>query len=164
MLCVDIGSSNSNVFRLLDAEQRSNSILTASLIHFPTVLGASANLVFLGEISSSALLYFILVQPNEEERRRFVNESTPDLLVSKDVHAAWIEERERLAQLIEKDRRTDEQLGKQVFEQFDANKNASIDGEEITQLLREWDTVSRFVQSFHRWSKNRPMTLDRFYR
>lgn len=101
-------------------------------------------------MSFSVRLYSILVQSNEEERRRFVNESTRDLLVNKDVHAAWIKEPERLAQSTEKDCLTDEQLGKQGFEQFDANKNGSIDGEEITQLLREWDTVSRFVQSFHR--------------
>ena len=141
-----------------------NSILTSGLILFPAVLGVSANLLFLGYVASSILLYYIIVRPNEEERSRFINECTRDLIVNKDIHSAWIKERVRLAEFANNDQLSDQQRAKQVFDQLDENKNGTIDGEEIVRLLSEWQAAAAYIERFSRWSKKRDMSFELFYR
>ncbi|CAF1028313.1 unnamed protein product [Rotaria sordida] len=141
-----------------------NTVLTSGLILFPAVLGVSANMLFLGYVATSILLYFAIVQPNEEERVRYVNECTRDLLVNRTVHNAWIKQQERLAKLARNDELSDQQRAKQIFDQLDENKNGSLDNEEITRLLQEWQTATSFINRFSRLSKKQDMSFELFYR
>ncbi|CAF1260605.1 unnamed protein product [Rotaria sordida] len=119
---------------------------------------------FTGYVATSILLYFAIVQPNEEERVRYVNECTRDLLVNRTVHNAWIKQQERLAKLARNDELSDQQRAKQIFDQLDENKNGSLDNEEITRLLQEWQTATSFINRFSRLSKKQDMSFELFYR
>ncbi|CAF3838592.1 unnamed protein product [Rotaria sp. Silwood1] len=141
-----------------------NTILISGLILFPGVLGVSANMLFLGYVATSILLYFVIVQPNEEERAHFVSEHTRDLLVNRTVHDAWIKEKAHLMKMKDDGQVTDQQLAKQVFDQLDKNKNGIIDGDEIVYLLREWDVAKSFIERFLRFSKKREISFKIFYR
>ncbi len=109
-------------------------------------------------------MYFVIVQPNEKERVRFINECTRDLLVNKTVHNAWIKDRERLAKLAESENLTDPQRAKQVFDDINKNKNGTIDDDEILHLLKNREAASSFIKRFSHWSKNRDISLELFYR
>jgi len=141
-----------------------NSILTSGLILFPAVLGASANMLFLGYVALSIILYFVIVGPNQTERNRFVNECTRDILVNKETHENWIKEREHLAKLAENDQLTDQQRAKQAFDDSDQDKNGSLDDEEIDRLLKEWKVAESFLRRFKNYSRKHPMSFDVFYR
>jgi hypothetical protein len=141
-----------------------NTIIISVLILFPSVLGVSGNMLFLGYVIISVILYFVIVQPNEKECAHFINECTRDFLVNKSVHNAWIKDRERLSKLAESENLTDQQRAKQVFDDIDKNKNGTIDGDEILHLLKGWEAASTFIQRFSRWSKNRDISFEVFYR
>ena len=141
-----------------------SSILISTLILLPGVLGVTANLLLLGYIATSILLYFVIVRPDEQERARFVNEGTRDILVNATVHQAWIKEQAHLAHRAQSDQLTDQQLAKHVFDQLDKNKSGTIDGDEITRLLNQWQAASSFVSRFSRWSQSRDLSFELFYR
>lgn len=142
----------------------SNSVLASGLTVFPVVLGASGNLLFLAYSAINFVLYFAIVQPDEEDRRRFRNESTRDLLVNKAAHQAWINEQERLTKMDANDQLTDRQRAHQVFDRLCANQNGAIDTTELARLLHEWEASSIFIEKFVNLSRNRQMTFDFFYR
>lgn len=141
-----------------------NSILISSFILLPGVLGVSANLLLLGYISTSVLLYFAIVRPDQQECARFVNEGTRDILVNASFHHAWIKEQTRRAHRTHNDQLTDQQLARHVFDQLDENKNGTIDGDEATRLLNEWQAAPSFVKRFSRGSQTRDLPFDVFYR
>jgi Ca2+-binding EF-hand superfamily protein len=121
-------------------------------------------MLFLGYVASSILLYYAIVQPDENERVRFVNECTRDLLINKATHDNWVKEKGRLVQMAHDEQLTDQQQAKQVFDQFDKNKNGTIDGEEIIQLLNGWEATENFMKRFSRWSKEKEMSFEFFYK
>jgi Ca2+-binding EF-hand superfamily protein len=141
-----------------------NSILTSGLLLFPDVLGVSANIFFLGYVTCSILLYFIIVQPNEADRAAFINERTRDLIINETVHRHWINEKARMARVAKDEQLTDQQQAKQVFDQLDMNKNGYLDGEEINNLLKEWEAAEAFMKRFSRWSKKGNITYENFYK
>ena len=141
-----------------------NSILISSLILLPGVLGVSTNLLLLGYMATSVLLYFAIVRPDQQERARFVNEGTRNILVNASFHHAWIKEQTRQAHLAHTDQLTDQQLARHVFNRLDENKNGTIDGDEVTRLLNEWQAAPSFVKQFARLSKTRDLSFDVFYR
>ncbi|CAF1362966.1 unnamed protein product [Adineta ricciae] len=140
-----------------------NSILTSGLILFPAVLGVSANMLFLGYVALSIVLYFAIVQPNQEERVRFVSERTRDLLVNSSVHKAWINEKIRIAKLAKDEELTDRQQAKLVFDQLDYNKNGTLDYDEVCCLLKEWAAAEGLMKRFSTWSKKGDIHFNIFY-
>ena len=141
-----------------------NSILTSGLILFSAVLGVSAHMLFLGYVALSILFYFAIVQPNQVEPARFVDEYTRDLLADKKAYETWIKERERLAKLVENNEPTDQKRAKQVFEDLDRNKNNSLDAEEVNTLLKKWNVAESCVKRFKNDSKTNSMSFEVFYR
>jgi Ca2+-binding EF-hand superfamily protein len=141
-----------------------NSIMTSGLILFPAVLGVAANMLFIGYVATSVLLYLIIVQPNEADRARFVSERTRNLLVNSTIHSQWLKEKTRLLNMATDCQLTDQQQAKQIFDLLDKNKNGYIDGEEINQLLKEWEASEAFMKRFFRYAKNDNITYDQFYK
>ena len=141
-----------------------NSILVSGLILFPAVLSVASNLLFFGYVAASILLYFVIVQPDEKSRARFVSESTRELLVDTNMHVQWIKDQARLMAFHEQDQLTEKQKAKQVFDSLDTNQNGSIDQSEINELLKQWKTAEAFLKRFHRWSKTNDVTFEDFYK
>jgi Ca2+-binding EF-hand superfamily protein len=141
-----------------------NSILISALILFPAVLGASANMLFIGYVVTSILLYLIIVRPDETDRILFVNERNRDLLVNKALHDHWLKEKLRLIQMSKENALTDQQQAKQVFDLLDVDKNGFIDGDEINDLLKQWESAGNFMKRFSRWSKEGHVTYENFYK
>lgn len=141
-----------------------NAILTSGLILFSSVLGVAANMLFLGYVGASILLYLAIVQPNEAERARFVSENTRDILINRAAHNAWIRQKMALMKLGDDDKLTDQQRAKRVFDEFDANKNGTIEGREIIKLLEQWEVSQTFINSLSRFSKKNEITFSFFYR
>ena len=142
----------------------SNSVLISVLIIAPAVLGATANFLLLAYAVINVILYFAIVQPDEEERERFLNEATRNILVNKAAHQAWINEQQRLAKIDMNDQLADKQRAKQVFDQLCANQNGSIDSAVLVRLLHEWEASPSFIEKFINLSKKREITFDFFYR
>jgi hypothetical protein len=141
-----------------------NSILTSCLILFPAVLGVSANLLFLGYVATSIILYFAIVQPNEADRVRFISERSREILVSKDIHSNWLKEKTRLLNIAKDTHLTEHQKARQVFDLLDADKNGYIDGEEINSLLKDWQTAESFMKRFSRGSKKGEVSYENFFK
>ncbi|CAF4083145.1 unnamed protein product [Adineta steineri] len=141
-----------------------NSVVIASLILIPAVLGVSANMLFLGYVVSSILLYLIIVRPNKIDRAYYVGERTRNLLVNKDVHSNWLKENARLVRMNKDNELSDQQQAKLVFDLLDEDKNGYIDGEEINRLLKEWQTAENFRNRFFRWTKDGQISYENFYK
>ncbi|CAF1226486.1 unnamed protein product [Adineta steineri] len=140
------------------------SIWSSGLILFPAVLGISANMLFMGYVASSVILYLSIVRPNSIDRELFVGERTRDLLVNKALFDHWIKEKGRLATSSNEHHLTDKQKAKEVFDLLDADKSGYIDGEEVNHLLSEWKVAEAFMKRFSRFSQKGQVTYDEFYR
>ncbi|UJR22348.1 hypothetical protein I4U23_025410 [Adineta vaga] len=137
---------------------------TAALILIPAVLGVSANMLFLGYVACSVLLYLFIVRPNDAERALFIGERTRDLLVNRAIYEHWINDKSRLTKSSKNIEVTDQQKAKEVFDLLDVDKNGFIDGKEVNQLLKEWKVAEAFVKRFSRWSQKGHVTYDDFYK
>ena len=140
-----------------------NSIITSCLILFPAVLGVSGNMLFFGYVATSVLLYLMIVRPNEADRALFISERTRDLLVNPAIHSQWLNEKIRLLNMATEHQLTDQQKAKRIFDHLDKDKNGYIDGEEMNELLKEWQVADAFMKRFTRRTNNN-VTYDQFYK